>query len=162
MNPCYGFITRQVELLGDRDPLEVLAETPARLRRLAAERPPDAFGRRPAPGVWSPLDIVTHLADMEWVFGFRMRTILCDDGPALAGVDQGRWAALGAPRHAGEAIEMFADLRRWNLAFWRRLAPDQLERAGRHAEAGLAIPLHLLRRIQAGHDLSHLGQIDER
>ena len=48
----------------------------------------------PAPGKWSAAEIVSHLADCEMVFGFRLRQTLAEDGPTIQPFDQEKWAAM--------------------------------------------------------------------
>ncbi|MHC4429999.1 MAG: DinB family protein, partial [Planctomycetota bacterium] len=63
-------------LLGDRDPLEVLSQTPQRLAQIVAANSVERLRSRPAPGKWTPNEILGHLADTEWAHGWRMRTVL--------------------------------------------------------------------------------------
>lgn len=161
-NPIYAFIDRQLALVGDDDPLGVMAGTADALRAATRGVPEPRLDRVPAPGRWSPKQQLAHVADMEWVFGFRARTILCDlPAPVLQGIDQERWVSEQHPeRHpAAVWLDRFDSLRRLNLELWRGLSADQLLREGRHAEAGIAISLGLLRRIIAGHDRLHLARL---
>ena len=57
--------------LGDRDPIRVQRATPARLHRLIRGVPSRVLARRPAPGKWSIVEIVAHLADAELAMGWR-------------------------------------------------------------------------------------------
>ncbi|MCG3125782.1 MAG: hypothetical protein CHACPFDD_00609 [Phycisphaerae bacterium] len=147
-------------LLGSREPLDVLAETPAVIARLVAMHPADTLRKRPFPGKWTPLEIIGHLCDAEWVYGYRTRLIACEERPAITSMDQDLWVAGQRyneydPR---ELAETFAGLRRANLALFRRLSQADLKRAGLHAERGEE-PLELMRKMHAGHDLSHIDQI---
>ena len=45
---------------------------------------------------------------------------------------------------------------------WRSLSPLQLKRSGIHQQTGTELSLERIRTIHAGHDLSHLSQIEER
>ena len=79
--------------LDGRPVLEVLLETPRTVRTLL-----DAIGtgksyEAPAPGKWSPGEIVSHLADCELVFGFRLRQTLAEDAPTIQPFDQDKWSA---------------------------------------------------------------------
>ena len=83
-----------LEVLGDREPLEVLAElVPWLETRLREVDPRGARAARGA-GKWSVIEVVQHLADSELVLGFRVRMILSEDRPPLQGYDQDRWATL--------------------------------------------------------------------
>lgn len=159
-----NFWARQTSLLGDREPLEVLDATPVLLGHLLRDLPGEVLQAHPLPGKWSIHEIVLHLADMEWVFGFRLRTILGDDDPAMMPVDQEAWAAKLAAekRTTSLCLRAFGMLRELNLQLWHELSPQDLERCGLHHETGVRLSLRRMRNIQAGHDLSHLAQIEER
>ncbi len=81
-----------LEVLGDRDPLQVLGGLlPWLIRRIAALD--DTMLRRPeAPGKWSVIEVVQHLADSDLVFGYRLRMIVTEDHPVVPGYDQDAWA----------------------------------------------------------------------
>lgn len=164
VHPTFSFVARQLRLLGDRDPLEVLEATPERLAEIVGTHSPEVLRRRPAEGVWSPNEILGHLGDTEWVFGFRARTILLDEEPTLMGVEQELWVERQKhqERPPEQHLETFRALRQVNLGFWRGLSAADLERSGRHAQAGVEMSLGFLRRLLAGHDLSHLEQLAER
>jgi DinB superfamily len=60
---------RVLSYLGDRNPMRVLSNTPARLRRLTSDVSPRVLAKRPAVGKWSIVEIVAHLADAELAIG---------------------------------------------------------------------------------------------
>src|SRR3954466_8953316 len=93
MTTPFPYVNETLALLGDRDPLVVLAETPswiaARVEGLS-----DATWNHPeADGKWSLAQVIAHMADAEIAFGWRARMVLTQDSPQLQGFDQGRWAA---------------------------------------------------------------------
>ena len=156
-----GYVRALLEVLGNRDPLEVLNE----LVPWVAERThgiDDATLRQPeAPGKWSVTEVVQHLADSELVFGFRLRMILTEDRPPLQGYDQDRWAAeLGYKDVPLDlALWQLRGLRTPHVRLSRALTPQQLERAGMHSERGAESVAHLL-KLMAAHDLVHRRQIE--
>ena len=160
-NPTYASLTSQVERLGNRDPIKVLAETPFALAKIIGEHSKDDLRRRPAPDKWSAVEIIGHLCDIDWVLGCRARTIAFDKEPRFLGMDQDLWVAKQdhRSREAVELLELFRGTRRGIVDFWRRRSPEEMARTGRHQEAGIEISLSLLLQIQAGHDLTHLDQI---
>jgi hypothetical protein len=155
-----GYVEAILGLLGDRNPREVLGDTP---RLLRAEL--DGVGEaqasiREAPGKWSLRHVVQHLADSDVVFGWRMRMILAHERPAIAGYDQDLWAdnlGYGSVPIA-DSLADFTALRGANLRLIDRTPRDTLDRVGVHAERGEESVAHLL-RLYAGHDLLHLRQI---
>jgi hypothetical protein len=156
-----AYVRALLELLGEREPLEVLAELDGWLDRRLAGVPEAALRRPEAPGKWSVADVVQHLADSELVLGFRMRMMLTEDRPLLQGYDQDRWAA--ALRYAdvppAEARAQLTALRTANLRVLRRLGPAELARVGLHGERGPESLGHLV-NLMGGHDLVHRRQIE--
>ena len=75
-------------LLGDRKPLEVLAQTASTLADLVRKHPATVLRTRPFENKWTPNEIIGHLVDSEWVYGFRLRLILCEDNPTVLGMNQ--------------------------------------------------------------------------
>jgi len=156
-----GYTRAILGVLGDRDPLTVAAELVSWLERRTAGLD-DATLRRPeAPGKWSVLEVIHHLADTELVYAWRTRQILTQDGPPIQAYDQDAWArVLGY--NAGElavALGQLRGMRTANLRLWRSLTPAQLARVGLHSERGPE-SLDLVIRMMGGHDLVHRRQID--
>ncbi len=148
------------DLLGDRDPLEVMAETPAFLANLVSAHSPEVMRTRPFENKWTPNEIIGHLTDTEIVFAFRIRAILCEDNPVIQGMDQELWVERQRhnDRQPVELASMFQALRQGNLVLWRQMKPADLKRTGRHSERG-AEALSTMLRMEAGHDISHIDQI---
>lgn len=148
-------------LVGTRPALDVLASTPVALERALAGLSDGELGRREASGKWSIRHVLQHLADAELVWGYRFRMVLAHDRPALTGYDQDAWAERLQYHDANsrEAMEQFATLRRAHVRLLRTLAPADLARVGVHAERGEESIEHMM-RLNAGHDLLHLRQID--
>lgn len=152
---------RMSVLLGQRNPLDVLAETPEVLAHAVADLSIDQEARPEKPGKWSVRQVVQHLADAEMVGGFRFRMILAHDGPELAGFDQDLWADRLRYQDStlADSLPEFTVLRRINLRLLRAVSPAELERWGMHSERGKETLAQLL-RLYAGHDLAHLAQIE--
>lgn len=143
-----------------RDPVVILGETAEALAALVGGIERGKLQVRPGEGKWSPVEILGHLVDTEWVFGGRLRAILCQDRPRIVGMDQDLWVEGQRHREADPAglLGSFRALREINLRLWRRLTPRDLARTGLHEERGEE-SLELLRAMNAGHDLYHLEQL---
>lgn len=146
--------------LGTQDPIAVLSRTADTLAKFAAENPAKLMRTRPFPGKWTPNEVIGHLSDSEWVYGFRMRLILCEEKPTILGMDQDLWVAGQRlnEREPKELVEMFRGLRSFNIAIWKQMKPTDFARVGRHNERGEEALGQMLRML-AGHDLSHIDQI---
>lgn len=147
-------------LLGDRNPLEVLVQTASALTEIVRTYSATVLRTRPFEGKWTPNEIIGHLVDSEWVYGYRLRLILCEDNPTILGMDQELWVAGQRHNERGPSAlaEMFRAMRQGNLALWTRLSPAELQRTGQHNERGPE-SLDTMLRMLAGHDLSHLDQL---
>lgn len=154
------YIRAVLDLLGDRDPMEVLRETPILLASSLARATPAEIARPEAPGKWSVGQVIAHLADSELVWGYRLRRVLAEDRPVLQGYDQDLWAdRLDYPdADPKESLERFAVLRKSHLDLLTRFLPGANDRAGVHPERGEETVGHLI-GLYAGHDLAHLRQI---
>jgi hypothetical protein len=150
-----------LDVLGSRDPVEVLSELmpwiAERIRRVDQPmlRVPEA------PGKWSVIEVLQHLADSDLVFGFRLRMILTEDKSPLQGYDQDAWSRTFKYRDVplDIAMDQLRSLRTANVHVLRQLSPRELERVGIHSERGPESAGFLL-RLMAGHDLVHRRQVD--
>ena len=113
----------------------------------------------PAEGEWSMIQLLGHFADSELVVGTRYRWIVAHDTPELMPYDQDLWVDRLRHQTAGpaELLDLFAALRRANLALWERVPPEERARYGNHQERG-AESYDVTFRLQAGHDRFHLDQ----
>jgi hypothetical protein len=166
-NPANGaaehasaYVQAVLELLGDRDPLNVLRATLSELPKAVAGLSAKELRQPERPGKWSIGQVLQHLADCEVVWAWRMRLILAQERPPITGFDQDRWADRlhYDEEEPSDALDLFSALRRANLRLLERATPEDLKRAGVHIERGEESVEHL-RRLYAGHDLLHLRQI---
>jgi DinB superfamily len=151
---------KMFNLLGDQNPLEVLAQTASTLADIVGKHSAAVLRTRPFEGKWTPNEVIGHLTDSEWVYGYRLRLILCEDNPTILGTNQDSWVAAlrHNEREPPELVGIFRTLRQLNLEVWRRRSPPDLDRTGQHNERGPE-SLGVMLRLLAGHDLSHLDQI---
>jgi hypothetical protein len=146
--------------LGDDDPVEVLRGTLVELEQATAGVSAATLGRQPAPGEWSPREVLSHLADSDLVTGMRVRMIVTEDRPALLGYDQEKWTSRfgSLDGDAAETLARWQALRRANLRIYASLSPEEWRRVGVHAERGEE-SVRLTVQLQAGHDRVHLAQL---
>jgi hypothetical protein len=147
-------------LLGSQDPIQVLGRTADSLDVIVEKHSEAVLRTRPYAGKWTPNEIIGHLADSEWVYGYRIRLILCQDSPVILGMDQDLWVEgqKHNQRSPRDLLDDFRNLRMVNLELWKRMSPADLQRVGRHNQRGEE-SLGLMLRMNAGHDLSHIDQI---
>jgi len=136
----------------------ILAATAKDLEKLLEAIGAESTYLAPAPGKWSPAEILCHLADCELVFAFRLRQTLAEDGPEIQPFDQEKWAGTYPGISAEQALKTFTTVRKWNLLLISVALPAASARPVYHPERGLMTFLTLVETM-AGHDLNHLEQL---
>jgi hypothetical protein len=117
---------------------------------------------KPAPDKWCILEILSHLADMEILYAYRMRQMLADKKPVLAAIDQDDWARnLGyMEESSAELVALYGLNRYHNLQLLRRLKPVDLEKSAYHPELKKDVTLAEYVEKMGGHGANHLQQIE--
>lgn len=146
-------------LLGDRDAIAVMRETPAKLRKLADQLGAAGLERSLAPGKWPAKHTLSHLADCDIAFGFRLRQAYAETNHVVQPFDQDKWAPPYDQYSPQQALEVFTVLRGWNLAFLKSLKPEDFQKKVRHPERGEMVIQTIVDTI-AGHDINHLNQLE--
>jgi hypothetical protein len=144
-----------------QDPIKVQSTTNKKLARLIKGVPTAKLRKRPAPEKWSAAEILAHLADVEIVVGWRMRSILGAPGTPVQAFDQNAWVSSGhyEKRDPRKSLEQHRVLREANLALLKSLSREQWKHYGQHAERGQESIEHIVGMI-AGHDVNHIRQIE--
>ena len=144
-----------------QDPIKVQSATTKKLDRLVKGVPPAKLRKRPSPDKWSVAEILAHLADVEIVIGWRMRSILGAPGTPVQAYDQNAWVTTGhyEKRDPRKSVELRRVVREANLALLKSLSPDQWKHYGQHAERGQESIEHIVSMV-AGHDVNHIRQIE--
>jgi DinB superfamily len=145
-----------------RPPVALLEKTPLLLETLLRDVPLGLCEWKPAPDRWSIAEVLAHLADLEQVYGARVRRLLAEDTPALQRYDQAGASAAGdySRGSAVEHLTRFTATRRGIAALLRTLPASVGERTAKHSELG-TITLSQMLHEWASHDLGHLRQIAE-
>jgi DinB superfamily len=145
--------------LGDRIPLDALAETPEKLRRLVAAWSDEDFEGTYAAGKWSFRKILVHLAQTELALTTRARFALSQTDYVSQAFSQDDWMAIDNGAGARVALDTYTTLRQFNLAMWRALTPEQIDRSFAHPEYG-SLTVGWIMAQMAGHDIHHLKQFE--
>lgn len=151
LNPYASF-------LDDRPLTTILSSTSHEIANKLQMIGPDRISEPPAPGKWSPAEIVCHLADCEIAFAFRLRQTLAEDHHVLQPFDQEKWAESYKGVAAKDALAAFAALRLWNLQLINQALPASASKRVTHPERG-TMTFQTIVETMAGHDLNHLAQL---
>ena len=145
--------------LAGRDPIEVLRETPSRIRALADGWSSAQFERSYAQGKWSARQILIHLAQTEVALGARARMALSTSPYSAQAFEQDKWMAREGRVSGPEALDAFVALSAMNRALFASLSPDDRATAFTHPEYG-ALTVDWLIHQMAGHQIHHLKQLE--
>ncbi|PYV24350.1 MAG: hypothetical protein DMG24_11695 [Acidobacteria bacterium] len=142
--------------------LEAAEKNPELVSAAVAGLDAAALGWKPAPDKWSILEVLAHLADVEIVYGYRMRQVMADKEPVFVPIDQEDWARHLGYQHApaAESLALYRANRRGNLRLLKGVTVDQLARGGFHPELKRTVTLAEWIERMANHGSSHLGQIE--
>ncbi len=155
------YIQRILGHVEGRDAIKVQRATPAKLKKLIHGLAPKELKWKPAPEKWSIAEIIAHLADVEIVASWRMRSVLGANGTAIQPFDQDAWASVFqyGKRDVKQSLEVFHVLRENNLTMLKALPRESWDNYGMHAERGKETVAHLARMF-AGHDTNHILQVE--
>jgi uncharacterized damage-inducible protein DinB len=155
-----GYVKALLDLVGDRDPVQLLPRGPASIANAMASLT-DAQLRTPErEGKWSIAQVVKHIADAELVASFRFRMMVAQNGSPLAGYDQDLWSRNlhYADADIEEALAQYRLLRGLNARFVASLTDEERQRGGLHSERGFE-DVNRLTALMAAHDIVHTRQI---
>ena len=155
------YIQRILSHVEGHDAIKVQRATAAKLKKATQGLTPKQLKWQPEPGKWSIAEIVAHLADVEIVASWRMRSVLGANGTPIQPFDQDAWASVFqyGKRDAKQSLEVFRVLRENNLAMLKALPRQSWDNYGMHTERGKETVAHLARMF-AGHDTNHLLQVE--
>ena len=122
--------------------------------------PEDSLGAHPIAGKWSAKEIVHHLADSETTSAIRLRRLLTEENPTIAGYDEADWAIKLKynEREMEPALEALRAARATTVQLLAFMSERDWERQGTHTESGTYTPVHWL-KIYAAHAHNHAAQI---
>lgn len=148
--------------------LDAIEKGPREIALAVAGLSDKVLRAKPSAGKWCILEILGHLADIEIVYGFRLRQMLsgkdsAGNEPAIAPIDQDAWARnlgyMDAP--ANEFVAGYGLNRHHNLRLLKRLKVDELEKGAFHPELGRKFTIAELVERMSGHGAGHLKQIEK-
>lgn len=141
--------------------IERYARGPSLLEAALATVPTAAIQWRPAPGKWSAHEVIVHCADSETNAHMRVRYLLAEPDPLIAGYDQDRWAtALDYhARPVEPALATIAAVRANTVPLLRSLPDTAWQRKGRHTEYTDPYTMETWLTVYAEHLEVHARQI---
>jgi hypothetical protein len=118
---------------------------------------------KPSPEKWCVLEILAHLADVEIIYGYRLRQMLADAKPVIAPMDPDALARnlnyLDSP--PSELVAFYGLGRHHNLRLLRSLKASDLAKSAYHPELERQMTVADLVERMGGHGAGHLQQIEK-
>jgi DinB superfamily len=137
------------------------AEGPGKLRTAWERVPADARKWRPGPARWSAHEVVCHCADSETNAAMRIRYLLAEENPLIAGYGQTEWARQFDYHElpAGTALSTVEAVRAGTVPLLRRLSETDWAKTGRHSEMEGPFGVEQWLEVYSEHLEKHSGQI---
>ncbi len=108
---------------------------------------------------WTAREVAHHLADSETTSAIRLRRLLAEDRPAIAGYDEAEFArVLHYDRPIASALAVLEAIHHNTGELLDRLSEADWAREGTHSESGRYTVTDWL-RIYAAHAYDHADQI---
>lgn len=116
--------------------------------------------RRPADGTWTAREVVHHLADSEMTSAIRLRRLIAEEAPLIAGYDEEEFARrlFYAVRPIAPSLAALKAARETSASILDHLADEHWQRAGTHSESG-PYSVETWLEIYAAHAHDHAAQI---
>ena len=143
--------------------LDAAEKSPKAIAAAVSGLPEKVLRYKPSPEKWCVLEVLGHLADVEIIYGYRLRHMLADTKPVIAPLDQDAWARnlnyLDSP--PSELVAFYGLGRHHNLRLLRSLKASDLSKGAFHPELQREMTVADLVERMGGHGAGHLQQIEK-
>jgi DinB superfamily len=143
--------------------LDAAEKSPKEIAAAVSGLPERVLRYKPSPEKWCVLEVLGHLADVEIIYGYRLRQMLADTKPVIAPLDQDAWARnlnyLDSP--PSELVAFYGLGRHHNLRLLRSLKASDLSKGALHPELQREMTVADLVERMGGHGAGHLQQIEK-
>lgn len=120
---------------------------------------PEELDARAGPSEWSARQVVHHLADSEMTSAIRLRRLIAEDDPQIAGYDEERFAErLHYDRPVEASLDALGAARASTADILDRLSEIEWASSGTHSEMG-PYGVETWLEIYATHAHEHAEQI---
>jgi hypothetical protein len=150
-----------VSQAGIAELLALAQATPQRLAASAVGLDEARLSQPPAPGEWSPLEILNHLRACEEVWMHSVQAMLAHDNPRLQEIHPRQWIKSSSPyttQSFTNGLQVFTLRREALLMTLRALSTAGWGREGRIEQKPHTVYSHVRRMVQ--HEKAHCEQIE--
>lgn len=134
---------------------------PQRLAAISAGLDDARLSQPPAPGEWSPVQILNHLRACEEVWMHSVHAMLAHDSPRLQEIHPCQWIRTGSPYTAlpfAQGFQVFALRREALVIMLKALSTADWVREGRIDQKTHTVYSHVRRMVE--HENVHCEQIE--
>jgi len=158
--PCV--FCKKVHDFDREEAFQILRKTPDTLRLLLDNVSLNSISAESGEN-WSPRQLLIHLIDTEYAYGFRYRLIMAEKDPVITPYDQEMWVSTFTygDLDATQLIRAFTPIRRVNLELLTSVDPKLFDKPAKHPEYGNITVGQMIPHL-AAHDGNHLEQIRNR
>ena len=142
--------------------LDLAEKSPKDIAAAVSGLPDAVLRHRISPDKWCILEILTHLADMEILYAYRLRQMLADKDPVLAPIDQDAWAKnlRYLESSVPEQVALYGLNRYATVKLLRGLKEADLAKSARHPEKPQPVTVADYVQMISKHGPNHLEQIE--
>jgi len=141
--------------------IDVIARTPADLRRAVNALSPDQLDTPYRDGGWTVRQVVHHVPDSHLNAYTRFKLALTEDVPTIKPYDEARWANLSDTRDTPieTSLSLLESLHdRW-VRLLRAMGPEQFARKLNHPEWESPMSLDVFLGLYAWHGPHHVAHV---
>lgn len=161
-NDYPAFYHGYVESVNQKDIFHYLEEQKSELLKFLQKLPEDKWNYSYAEGKWTVKEILGHLCDSEYIFGYRTLCLVRGEQQSLPGFDEQSYVKEGKFNEFGyqQILNTFMHARDLNLLNFHTYHPINWENKG--MANGQPITAKAIPFIIAGHVRHHMRIIEER
>jgi hypothetical protein len=156
------YFENYVKLVPDGNILDTLEDQRHAFRNFFSAVSSADSNRVHPPYAWTIKQVVGHMIDTEKIFGYRAHRIASRDVTPLPGFDQDEMVRHSDYEDADlqKLVEEFGAVRKANLMFLQRIAPDRWQQRGICDDQEITV--RAIAFVLAGHVDHHLGIVRKR
>jgi len=156
------YYERYIAMCPDDDLFAAFEHASEKRTDLVRRIDPEIVLYRYAPGKWRTIDVLQHMIDCERVFAYRALRFARNDATDLPGFEENDYAdeAARTTRALVDVVDEMVLVRHSTVALFRGLGAETALRRG--TANGNPFSVRALGWAIAGHELHHLGIINER
>jgi hypothetical protein len=143
--------------------LDAAEKSPKEIAAAVSGLPEKVLRYKPSPEKWCVLEVLGHLADVEIIYGYRLRQMLADNKPVISPLNADAWARNLGYMEAlpAELVAFYGIARHHNLRMLRRAKAADFAKSAYHPELQREVTVAEVVERMGGHGADHLQQIEK-